>query len=259
MTKPRTRDQIDSLIEAAAVGDKRVFRIDLDGAPVWVKRGTKDFRNVLQRLLGWGASLPLRHMTPARQRVYSEVRRLRALRRAGFNVPDILCVGSDYLALSDMGVTLDAVLRKDTASDEARRLVRQAAEMVAELHLAGQWHGAARVRNFTVRNRAMGMIDFEDPVAGLPHIYNRLMDLFMLTLSLARREPTGRLAREALTVYGAKRSLAEFRTVAFLMLPTYLVLRPFHTFLGQDGKQIVACLKAVYVDTYHSAFATSSR
>ncbi|MCS0496326.1 lipopolysaccharide kinase InaA family protein [Ancylobacter sp. MQZ15Z-1] len=249
MSSPKIpRKRIDALIAEQGDRQRRVFRVMAGNRAVWVKYGEKNYRNWGQRLLGQIASLPLRRMSLARQRVYTEVTRLRALRRAGFNVPEVVAIGPDYVALDDMGETLDSILRADTASERVRGLVSQAATLLAQLHTVGQWHGAARVRNFVVLDGAMGMIDFEDPVSGLPHLYNRVMDLFMLTLSLTRRAPEGKLTLLALEAYGRLRSPWDFRIAGLLLLPVYLLLRPMLPWLGEDGWQITMCLGTLYAD-----------
>jgi tRNA A-37 threonylcarbamoyl transferase component Bud32 len=91
-----------------------------------------------------------------------EVQRLRALRALGWNVPEVLATEEEVFVTADAGTTLSDLLAAENDADTRRQWLRDAACDLAAFHAAGQWHGAAQIRN-VVRSRdgRLGRIDFE--------------------------------------------------------------------------------------------------
>lgn len=91
-----------------------------------------------------------------------EVQRLRALGALGWNVPEVLAADREVFVTADAGPALVALLA--TEPDAATRLqwLLEAARDLAAFHTAGQWHGAAQIRNLVrTADGRLGRIDFE--------------------------------------------------------------------------------------------------
>lgn len=238
------KQEIDAIIASSADRDQRVFRILCRGMHLWVKRGSKDHVNRLQRAFGRFAGSG--RMGPARARLYREVTRIRALRRAGALVPCIACIGQDYVVLGDMGISVDAMVRAAPHSGEARAAIAGAAQAIARLHACRQWHGNAKLRNFTQSPAGTGMIDFEDPTGLMPHFFRQVKDLFLLCGSSFRFDRAGSNARLILDSYRGEHTLAPAMLAAILLLPLYVLLYPVRNHCGRDIRELHATLGALY-------------
>lgn len=117
-----------------------------------------------------------------------EVQRLRALREAGWPVPDVLAASRDVFVTARLGRTLQVLLREEPDADARLVWLLDAARELAAFHRAGQWHGAAQTRNIVrMPNGRFGRIDFEtalDTRFPLPHL--QAFDATLFFTSLAR-------------------------------------------------------------------------
>ncbi|AGA33019.1 Mn2+dependent serine/threonine protein kinase [Thioalkalivibrio nitratireducens DSM 14787] len=126
-----------------------------------------------------------------RQRLSFEASRLRALARAGEQVPEVLYQSDRVLVTEDVGTTVQEHLERLPVRDRAVLMRRLAADQ-ARFHDAGQWHGAAQFRNLTLCGGVLHRIDFEENLEGvLPVRYRQVFDLFLIVHSLAERRALG--------------------------------------------------------------------
>ena len=124
---------------------------------------------LLNRLARW-LGLPFLRAVPlagGAQAQHTEVARLRALRRAGARVPEVLHVGSDHFVMQWLGrAHLGDVLQ--SGHPGAAALWREAGDELVRLHRAGQYLSQGIARNMIVTDEAgdtprlAGLIDFED-------------------------------------------------------------------------------------------------
>lgn len=238
---PRAR--MDGIIAQSPDAAERIFSLMHEGSRLWVKRGNKNYLNNFQRLMGSLVSGPIHG---PRIRLYREVTRIRALRGAGVYVPEIVSVGHDYIVLSDIGESLEALMRRHPLPAEATPYVQGAALALAAAHNKEQWHGNAKLRNFTRSEQGFGMIDFEDPVSPLPLPYKRLKDVFMFCGSSYRFDRSGTLIQVSLQAYRTQRRLNGTYVAALILLPLYLVLSLLNKGLGRDIQELLATLGGIY-------------
>ena len=124
---------------------------------------------LLNRLARW-LGLPFLRAVPlagGAQAQHTEVARLRALRRAGARVPEVLHVGSDHFVMQWLGrAHLGDVLQSGHPGAAAQW--REAGDELVRLHRAGQYLSQGFARNMIVTDEAgdtprlAGLIDFED-------------------------------------------------------------------------------------------------
>ncbi len=124
---------------------------------------------LLNRLARW-LGLPFLRAVPlagGAQAQHTEVARLRALRRAGARVPEVLHVGSDHFVMQWLGrAHLGDVLQ--SGHPGAAALWREAGDELVRLHRADQYLSQGFARNMIVTDEAgdtprlAGLIDFED-------------------------------------------------------------------------------------------------
>lgn len=153
--------------------DQRLEVCDTAQGKVIVK-GQRPMRHparyqLLNRLARW-LGLPFLKAAPlagGAQAQQTEVARLRALRRAGARVPEVLHVGSDHFVMQWLGrAHLGDVLQ--SGHPGAAALWREAGDELVRLHRAGQYLSQGFARNMIVTDEAgdtprlAGLIDFED-------------------------------------------------------------------------------------------------
>lgn len=91
-----------------------------------------------------------------------EVQRLRVLNALGWLVPEVLAAEREVFVTADAGPTLAALLAAEPNPEIRAAWLNEGARDLAEFHQAGQWHGAAQVRNLVrTRDGRLGRIDFE--------------------------------------------------------------------------------------------------
>lgn len=91
--------------------------------------------------------------------IHFEADRLRKLKAQGLNVPTVYKETERYIVMEHCGESV-AHLLKHTANDEER--LYAVIDSLITLHLAGQWHGGAQMRNLTIKNGIIYRIDFEE-------------------------------------------------------------------------------------------------
>lgn len=91
-----------------------------------------------------------------------EVQRLRDMKAAGWNVPDVLVANENIFITADVGKTLVSLLPGEDDPKVRRSWLLESATDLARFHAAGQWHGAAQIRNIVLTHDGhWGRIDFE--------------------------------------------------------------------------------------------------
>lgn len=236
------RQRMDALLPPQ---DGRIATLMLGGGRVWVKYGGKDYRNGFQRIIdrigGFRHTLP-----PGRLRLYREVTHIRLLSRMGLCVPRVVAVGRDYIALSDIGETIETLLRPLPDAASRAPYLQAAASSLGILHRKGGWHGNAKLRNFTWDGRQAGMIDFEESGSIWPLFYKQAKDVFMLIGSMHKFDPDGALITLMLDSYRQQRCLMPLYVSACALLPLYLLLWPLRKVLGRDVRETVRTLGEIY-------------
>lgn len=173
----------------------RVFSAHYNGERLWVKTVARPrLRSsvLMQKVIALIFGLPM--LQPARNRggargLADEAEALRSLAAAGLPVPPVVACTSDWLVLGDAGEALESRLNslRDRAPDECWRLIAAAGSLLSRLHRAGLWHGGAQIRNFSWRDNAPGLLDFEDhDLPGMTLAEKQARDLLLFVYSLTR-------------------------------------------------------------------------
>jgi tRNA A-37 threonylcarbamoyl transferase component Bud32 len=207
----------------------RVFSVTLDGERYWVKRSSKNYKNLYQLVLH-----------PNLSALRDETRAIRSLRRQGMLVPTVVHEAPDFIVLTDVGESLQLCLQR---GDESLRMhyVLQVADLLSELHGRKAWHGNAALRNFTLKDGRLGMIDFENTAHRWCTLNIRqAFDIWQVLHSIAKYEERKPLVRAFLTRYRPpSRSLLYLRLMAWGLSPIYLMLAPLNRLLKRDIRHAV--------------------
>ncbi len=237
---------VSSHIASGAASDARIFSLMFEGAKIWVKRGEKDCSTNLQRFVYRLSKRLARRMPPARRALYIEVTTLRALRRDGLCVPQVLGIHEGFIVLSDTGMNVAQLMRSTSDADMRKKLVSDTAFLLAQIHKATHWHGNAKLRNFTYNGEAMSAIDFENSYSLWPLGYRRVKDIFMLCGSTTAFDKSGALIHTALGAYKSHLSVCGLYAFALMLSPLYLLLYPLAPHLGRDIREAWLTLGAIY-------------
>ncbi len=169
---------------------RRVFTLDVDGKHYFVKKqlaGKARYGPLVQRVAyavtGNMLLAPTTFADPGASLAY-EKEKLERLLAAHIPVPKIVHSDPRYLVLEDVGAVMHkAVSQKPDRADEY--LVR-AVVALANLHQAGFAHGGAQLKNFTLKDDKVYLIDFEERVEQYPIEEMQLRDVFVFLTYVGR-------------------------------------------------------------------------
>ena len=219
----------DAIVDEPQFAGRRVFSVTQDGERYWVKRSPKNYKNLFQIVL-----------YPNLSALRDEARAIRSLRRRGMLVPSIVHETTEFIVLTDVGESLHRHLQ---LCDDATRMrhILQVADLLSDLHCRKAWHGNAALRNFTLKDGRLGMIDFENTAHRWCTLNVRqAFDIWQVLNSIAKFKERKPLAEAFLARYRPpSRSLLYLRMMAWAMSPAYLVLAPFSRFLKRDIRHAV--------------------
>lgn len=212
---------------------RRVFSVEIAGERYWFKRAAKDFKNRAQAMLASEGGLE------------GEVRAMEALKRRGARVPQVMHQSADFIVLSDIGESVQQAIWDAPA--RGVEYIEQVAEALSALHAAGGWHGNAMLRNFTLRDGVIGMIDFEDTAhAGWSIATRQAFDVWQVLYSAARFEGGEALAASFLKRYRPSGSArARLKRLAWVVGLVYLLFWPLKPWLKHDIRQAVIAVGAL--------------
>lgn len=167
---PKDTPLIDATETALVASTDRVVILDHAGQRYVAKRVAYQPRSRLQAFfVRWlvkvitGQSLPMKtlRLSEAASSVDYEGRRLTSLAQAGVRVPRLIHRGPGYLLLEHCGDTFANLFGHWPIEVCRSELVAEAREL-GLFHRAGQWHGAAQIKNLTRKDGHTWRIDFEE-------------------------------------------------------------------------------------------------
>ena len=121
--------------------------------------------------------------------VLFEVQKIKELKLNQVNVPQILFSNEDYFVMSDTGESLKEYIKFNINKKDL--YIEKAVRVLAELHNKNFAHGGSQIRNFTIKNEVISLIDFEEkiPSRHIEDFQRRDLLLFILSLEKAGFSP----------------------------------------------------------------------
>lgn len=180
--------------------------------------------------------------------VQQEAQRLRAWRKAGLPVPELLEVGATHILTADAGQPLRAWLAREKDATHRLHAVTLAARSLGQLHRLGYCHGRPFLKDIVYDGRQVSFIDLEEsPEQVMPLITAQVRDLMLFvmscTASLGETHPLEDLRAIAAAYWQTNPSprlrrvlRRNLRAIYWASLP--LRLCPWRL-LGRDGRQVV--------------------
>ncbi|HBE76305.1 MAG TPA: hypothetical protein DDW65_00760 [Firmicutes bacterium] len=159
---------VESLEEILDHLQDRVFKATYAGNDCYVKLSTGLQRNQfhrLQSIIYDITRIPLFAPTliPKGENVIiHETEKLFELQQLGIHVPKVYSYSEHYLIIEDCGPDLPKLIRSEP--EQTQYYLEMAIRELAKLHRKGQCHGGAQIRNFTLKDGQIYLIDFEEDI-----------------------------------------------------------------------------------------------
>ena len=234
-----------------------IVRIETGKSTLWLKKAAKPPGYWRYRLLAFAAKglrFPILSTRPPKgwdAAIQLEARRIRELAKAGVRVPEIIACDSDWLVLTDLGVSLDYLLDNNSEDLTFRqRLMDQTLSTLLQVHQRGQYLSQCFARNVVLdreNHNQVGFIDLEeDPIEFMDLETAQARDILLLLKSTAhyfeddldgfRHQFIGHISEQAPEV---RKTLRD--TVTRLQWVRSL---PARSLLGRDYRRMEAALRA---------------
>ena len=158
-------EDLITLAEAdIAHAPQRAYPVEWRGQRVWIKIAAPynyyhwhRVQKLLARLIRNRMLLPTVSVGGAEGLAY-EFERLRALREKGLKVAKPIALTKRWMAITHMGTPLQDLLDGENDVGKRNAILRAAAEALAGLHGAGEWHGSGQVRDLVQTEDGIGFI-----------------------------------------------------------------------------------------------------
>ncbi len=168
----------------------RVFKYDINGETVYVKKREKNKRHlghILQNIVYKITKNPMlipTVLSKSENEVLFEAGKILKLKNYEINVPDILFSCEDYFVMSDTGKNLKEYIKSHI--EKKNYYVEKALGELSELHRKNNAHGGSQIRNFTIKNEKISLIDFEEKIPEKYIDEFKIRDLLVFILSLQK-------------------------------------------------------------------------
>lgn len=182
--------QLENAVYNVLESSPDVFPFHYDEQWYWVKKATKNGSNVLHRLvykvLQTPVLAPVKKMSPAQSIVY-EAQRMRRLKADFPYLPEVVTYTEEFMVTVDCGEDLRSLVKyRITDSSGVDALFKRAVEHLAKLHGLQHFHGGAQIKNFTLKEGELYLVDFEEDFQGIALPDLQFRDLLLFLNSVAR-------------------------------------------------------------------------
>lgn len=167
-----------------------VFSVEHDGEKVWVKKAKGSGSNIVHHIAYRLMKNPV--LTPAKrysatQSLNHEASKIKAIKQHFEYVPEIIYSNDDFMVMLDSGTDLRSLVKKGEKNEsEMKEILNRALELLAALHNLGYYHGGSQIKNFTYKEDALCMIDFEEDFESNDIKSLQFRDLFLFLISTTR-------------------------------------------------------------------------
>lgn len=168
----------------------KVSKISIDGDSYYLKKNL-DKKLLRKRLLFFiqkiiSKILFFRILSPTaniKNNSNHEALKLMSLKKYDLNVPRVFFSCSNFFILEDCGERLKDFLKKPEVYNKINFL-KEAISLIANLHNLGFAHGGSQIRNFTIDNGNIFMIDFEEVIPEKYTLDIQVRDVLIFLISL---------------------------------------------------------------------------
>ncbi|MBN2783176.1 MAG: hypothetical protein JXQ66_08060 [Campylobacterales bacterium] len=166
-----------------------VFAIEFEGKKVWVKKAKVSGSNLLQhlayKLFKNSLLVPSKKQTPT-ECIHNESSRLKTIHEKFSHVPEVLWVDDEFMVMGDTGRDLRSILDSLTDKEEIESLIYKALDVLIALHKQGFFHGGSQIKNMTLKDEKIYLIDFEEKFVDADIDDLQFRDLFLFLISISK-------------------------------------------------------------------------
>ena len=199
-------NKYQKIVEDTFKKEDRVCSYEIDGNKVYVKKREKQkklrhvFQGILQKITR-EPMLILSVLPASENEVLFESNKIKELQKQGVSVSHILEVTENYFIMSDTGESLknyvNDQIEKQKIKDKYEQdvfkeeYVQRALDTLIKLHNTGNAQGGCQIRNFTIKDEVISLIDFEEviPTQHMKTFQKRDFLLFVLSLQRSGFNP----------------------------------------------------------------------
>ena len=199
-------NKYQKIVEDTFKKEDRVCSYEIDGNKVYVKKREKQkklrhvFQGILQKITR-EPMLILSVLPASENEVLFESNKIKELEKQGVSVPHILEVTENYFIMSDTGESLknyvNNQIEKQKIKDKYEQdvfkeeYVQRALDTLIKLHNTENAQGGCQIRNFTIKDEVISLIDFEEiiPTQHMKTFQKRDFLLFVLSLQRSGFNP----------------------------------------------------------------------
>lgn len=153
-------------LELYGSNKKDIFSFIYEDKKYWLKKARATKPDKIQNF--FYKFFPLELLIPplikdAKEALEFETLKLKRFATLGVNVARVVYIDSDFFVLEDSGVSIYGIFRESNITKEYfYTLVDKTLELLAKSHNLGEFHGGSQLRNFTLKDDTVFMIDFEE-------------------------------------------------------------------------------------------------
>ena len=230
----------------------RVFKYQTDGENVYVKKREKNKKHlghVFQELIYKITKNPMlipTVLSKNENEVLFEAGKIIELNNNGINVPDILYSCEDFFVMSDTGESLKEHMKANIIKKDY--YIEKALEELSRLHYKNYAHGGSQIRNFTIKNEKISLIDFEEkiPEKYIDDFKIRDLLVFILSLQKANFDPD---IKKVCEIYKEKTSIEAYEDLRKFLVKYkwiyFLKSRIFSKIRMKDVRDFIAVIEKV--------------
>ncbi|MBN2964644.1 hypothetical protein JWV37_07620 [Sulfurospirillum sp. T05] len=212
-----------------------VVSMDVEGVKYWVKRarktGARSIHRVAYAVLKHPLLVPSLVQSP-QQALMHESSKLVRLEQKGVNVPSVVTVNETFFILEDQGSSVLNAIRNGEVTN-VPGLLEKVVEVLSALHVKGEFHGGAQIKNFTCKEGKVFALDFEEAFdKAIPLEDLQFRDLFLFLFSLAKHRVEADYAK-LIGLYEARTKKGMAKRVKALAGSFGALARLAHTPLAQ--------------------------
>ncbi|WP_026803853.1 hypothetical protein [Aliarcobacter lanthieri] len=148
--------------------DKEIFPFIFEEKQYWLKKARATKPNKIQKFFykffPFELLIPSLYKTP-KEALEFESSKLKEFKTLGINVPNIVYKCEDFFVLEDSGESVYVFLRnieKEIKEEEFYYFVNLMVIELSKIHNLRQFHGGSQMRNFTLKDKKVFILDFEE-------------------------------------------------------------------------------------------------
>ena len=191
----------EEVVNYAFKQEERVCSYEINGVRVYLKKREKQkklihiLQSILQKITR-DPMLMISVLSNSENEILYESSKIKMLEKLGVNVPHILEVTDNYFIMSDTGESLKNyiyeqiksknIVDKEKQENFKNKYVLKALDILIKLHNTNNAQGGCQIRNFTIKDDRISLIDFEEKI---PKDYIKTFqkrDFLLLILSLQK-------------------------------------------------------------------------